>query len=135
MRSFVVCIILVIATAAMVYAHCHTTADCENVVQHLYMMYWDTPNGNTAKYYVNPDHPGKPSLTATVNAAATKWRNVNFQNETIPFNPEYKGETTEFEAGDFDGLNVFDWVGLRDKNGKNQRNWDAQPFGRRKAMK
>ena len=93
MRTVVFCMILAAAIVGIVYAHCHDTAACEKVVEHLVMFYWDTPEGNKAKYYVNPDHQGKPSLTATVNAAASKWRNVEFQNVTIPFNPEFKGET------------------------------------------
>ena len=117
MKTIIAISIAAIAIATFAYAHCHTTAACEKVQEHMVLFYWDTPDGNTAKYYVNPDHPEKPSLTDDVNEAAGYWRNIEFLNVVVPFNPEYMDETEGFEPDEFDGLNVLGWKGILDKNG------------------
>ena len=105
-------VLWVLAMSVIVYAHCHDSAQCEEVQADLVKYYWDKQYNNTVKYYVNPDHIFQPSLTTDVNAAAVTWTNIEYQGIRIPFNLSFMGTTEQFEPDVDDGLNVVGWLGM-----------------------
>ena len=96
--------------AYMVWADCHDTEDCEDLVNHLYSGdKWIEDEGNTVDFYTNPNNDANhPSFVQCVKAAAARWTSVRYKGITIAFKLRHKGGTTRKTYKE-DGYNVVGW--------------------------
>lgn len=83
--------------------------------------------------YINPNHPGMPSLLEDVKAVAVKWDNIDVgNNQNIKLNLNFVDETTA-EPHVRDDKNVVGWKCLRTPDGKiplaRTRKWMNQNTG------
>ena len=111
-RTIAFTLIAIAISCGLVWATCHNTPDCADLINHLVSGdYFDESNSNTIDYNVNTTyHAEMPNLTADVDVAAATWSEAEHTGQEIDFNLNNAGTTTQ-HAHVRDNRNVIAYGG------------------------
>lgn len=111
-RIFGVIVVFVWAMAGFVYADCHNSEQCEDLIgDNIVNEYWDKEYNNTVHYKINTGYNPQYqiSLSGDIPNASNKWHNLLYKGVRIPFNPTRQSPDTTKIAGTQDDTNVVSW--------------------------